>query len=142
VLDTNLKGPFFAAQAAAQQMIAHKREGRIVNIASVAAVRTLGHQAPYGMAKAGMVQMTHSMAREWGRYGINTNAICPGYIRTDIAGEFWETEGGVKLIAGLPRRRLGEPRDLDALLLLLCSGEAARFINGSSIIADDGMTSW
>jgi NAD(P)-dependent dehydrogenase (short-subunit alcohol dehydrogenase family) len=68
VLDTNLKGPFFAAQAAARQMIAHRRDGRIVNIASIAAVRTLGHQAPYGMAKAGMVQMTHSMAREWGRH--------------------------------------------------------------------------
>ena len=142
VLDTNLKGPFFAAQAAAQQMIRHQREGRIVNIASVAALRTLGHQAPYGMAKAGMVHMTHSMAREWGRHGINTNAICPGYIRTEIGGEFWETEAGAKLVASLPRRRLGEPRDLDALLLLLCSGEASRFINGSIITADDGMTSW
>ena len=142
VLDTNLKGPFFAAQAAAQQMIRHQREGRIVNIASVAALRTLGHQAPYGMAKAGMVHMTHSMAREWGRHSINTNAICPGYIRTEIGGEFWETEAGAKLVASLPRRRLGEPRDLDALLLLLCSGEASRFINGSIITADDGMTSW
>ncbi len=142
VLDTNLKGPFFAAQSAALQMIAHRRPGRIVNIASVAAMRTIGHQAPYGMAKAAMVHMTHSMAREWGRHGINTNAICPGYIRTEIAGEMWETEAGAKLVASLPRRRLGEPRDLDALLLLLCSGEASRFINGSVITADDGMTSW
>jgi NAD(P)-dependent dehydrogenase (short-subunit alcohol dehydrogenase family) len=142
VLDTNLKGPFFAAQAAAQQMIAHQRAGRIVNIASVAAFRTLGHQAPYGMAKAAMVHMTKSMAREWGRHGINTNAICPGYIETELAGEYWQTEGGQKLIAGLPRKRLGEARDLDGLLLLLCSGEASRFINGSAMVADDGHMAW
>ena len=82
--------------------------------------------------------MTQCMAREWGRHGINTNAICPGYIKTEIGGDFWETEAGAKLIASLPRRRLGEPRDLDGLLLLLCSGEASRFINGTSIVADDG----
>jgi NAD(P)-dependent dehydrogenase (short-subunit alcohol dehydrogenase family) len=142
VLDTNLKGPFFAAQAAALQMIAHKREGRIVNIASIAAMRTLGHQSAYGIAKAGMVHMTHSMAREWGRHGINSNAICPGYIRTEIAGDYWDTEQGAALINRLPRKRLGEPRDLDGLLLLLCSGEASRFINGAEIVADDGMISW
>ena len=139
VLDTNLKGPFFVAQAAARQMIAAKRPGRIVNIASVASFRTLGHQAPYSIAKAGLEMMTRCMAREWGRHGINTNAICPGYIRTEIAGDFWETEPGAKLIAALPRRRLGEPRDLDALLLLLCSGEASQFINGAAMIADDGL---
>ncbi len=142
VLDTNLKGPFFVAQAAARQMIAHKLPGRIVNIASVASFRTLGQQAPYGMAKAAMVHMTQDMAREWGRHGINTNAICPGYIRTEIAGDYWATEAGAKLINGLPRKRLGEPRDLDGLLLLLCSGEAARFINGASMTADDGMCAW
>jgi NAD(P)-dependent dehydrogenase (short-subunit alcohol dehydrogenase family) len=142
VIDTNLKAPFFAAQAAAQQMIEAKRGGRIVNIGSVAAFRTLGHQAPYSMSKAGISMMTQCMAREWGRHGINTNAICPGYIKTEIGGDFWETEAGAKLVASLPRRRLGEPRDLDALLLLLCAGEAARFINGASIVADDGAMAW
>jgi NAD(P)-dependent dehydrogenase (short-subunit alcohol dehydrogenase family) len=139
VLDTNLKGPFFVAQAAARQMIAARRGGRIVNIGSVASFRTIGHQAPYAMAKAGIAMMTQCMAREWGRHGINTNAICPGYIKTEIAGDFWDSEGGARLIASLPRRALGEPRDLDALLLLLCSGEAARFINGAAIVADDGL---
>lgn len=139
VLDTNLKGPFFAAQAAAKQMIAARRGGRIVNIGSVASFRTIGHQAPYAMAKAGIAMMTQCMAREWGRHGINTNAICPGYIKTEIAGDFWDSEAGAKLVASLPRRALGEPRDLDALLLLLCSGEAARFINGAAIVADDGL---
>jgi NAD(P)-dependent dehydrogenase (short-subunit alcohol dehydrogenase family) len=142
VLDTNLKGPFFVAQAAARQMIATRRGGRIVNIGSVASFRTIGHQAPYAMAKAGIAMMTQCMAREWGRHGINTNAICPGYIKTEIGGDFWETEAGAKLIASLPRRRLGEPRDLDGLLLLLCSGEASRFINGAALVADDGQLAW
>jgi len=139
VLDTNLKGPFFVAQAAARQMLAHRRGGRIVNIGSVASFRTIGQQAPYAMAKAGIAMMTQCMAREWGRHGINTNAICPGYIQTEIGGDFWGTEGGQKLIASLPRRRLGEPQDLDGLLLLLCDGAASRFINGTSIVADDGL---
>jgi NAD(P)-dependent dehydrogenase (short-subunit alcohol dehydrogenase family) len=138
VLDTNLKGPFFVAQAAARQMIAAGRGGRIVNIGSIASFRTIGHQAPYAIAKAGIEMMTRCMAREWGRHGINTNAICPGYIETEISGTFWQTDAGRKLVAALPRRRLGEPRDLDALLLLLCGGEAARFINGAAMVADDG----
>ncbi len=142
VLDTNLKGAFFMAQAAARQMIAAKREGRIVNIASAAGLRTMGQLGTYGMSKAAMVHMTKSMAREWGRHGINVNAICPGYIATEISAEFLETEGGKRLVAGLPRRRMGEPRDLDALLLLLCSGEASRFINGAAMAADDGFTAY
>ncbi len=142
VMATNLKGAFFMAQAAARQMIAHRVEGRIVNIASIAGLRALGQLSTYSMSKAAMVQMTKSMAREWGRHGINTNAICPGYIATEISTDFVDTEGGRKLLASLPRRRLGEPRDLDGLLLLLCSGEPSRFLNGSIIAADDGFTAF
>ncbi len=138
VMNVDVKGAFFAAQEAARQMIAHQRQGRIVNIASIAAFRALGQQAPYSMAKAALVAMTKCQAKEWGRHGINSNAICPGYIRTEIGGDFWDTEGGAKLIAGLPRRRMGEARDLDGLLKLLCSGEASRFINGAAMVADDG----
>ena len=140
VMATNLKGAFFTAQAAARQMIAHGIDGRIVNIASIAGLRALGQLSTYSMSKAAMVQMTKSMAREWGRHGINTNAICPGYIATEISAGFVHTEGGRKLLASLPRRRLGEPRDLDGLLLLLCSCEPARFLNGAIIAADDGFT--
>ena len=141
VMATNLKGAFFMAQAAARQMIAHRIPGRIVNIASIAGLRALGQLSTYSMSKAAMVQMTKSMAREWGRHDINTNAICPGYIATEISADFVHTDGGRKLLASLPRRRLGEPRDLDGLLLLLCSGEPARFLNGAIIAADDGFTS-
>ena len=141
VLDTNLKGAFFAAQAAARQMIAHGTPGRIVNIASVAALRTLGQVGTYCMSKAALTHMTHCMAREWGRHGINTNAICPGYIETEISADFLATEAGQRMVNTLPQRRMGAPSDLDALLLLLCSLTPSRFINGSVMVADDGFTS-
>ncbi len=142
VMHTNLKGAFFMAQAAARQMIAHKIPGRIVNIASIAGLRALGQLSTYSMSKAAVVQMTKSMAREWGRHGINTNAICPGYIATEISADFVETDAGRRLLSSLPRKRLGEPRDLDGVLLLLCADEPARFLNGAIIAADDGFTSF
>jgi len=85
-----------------------------------------------------VVQMTKAMALEWARHGINTNAMCPGYIETDINRHHWDTDAGQKLIQMLPRKRLGTPEDLDGLLLLLAS-DASRFINGAVMTADDGM---
>jgi len=93
----------------------------------------------YSMSKAAVIHMTRAMALEWGRHGINVNAICPGYIETDINRDWWETEGGKKLISMLPRRRVGKPEQLDGLLLLLAS-DHADFINGAAIAADDGLT--
>lgn len=141
VLDTNLKGAFFVAQAAARQMIRAGSGGRIVNIGSVAGLRTLGQQGPYCASKAGLAHLTRCMAREWGRHGINCNAMAPGYIATEMAAGFLETDAGRRLVEGLPRRRMGEAADLDALLLLLCSDAPARFINGAVMVADDGLTS-
>ena len=138
VLDTNLKAPFFLAQAAARQMIEHRIEGRIVNIASVAGERAISQLSTYGMSKAGLIQMTRQMAREWSRHGINTNAICPGYIATEISADFLQSDAGARWVTQLPRKRMGAPADLDGVLKLLCSGAAARFINGAIIAADDG----
>jgi NAD(P)-dependent dehydrogenase (short-subunit alcohol dehydrogenase family) len=144
VFETNVKGAFFVAQAVAQRMIGRAREqsdfhGRIVNIASVAGLRVLAQIGVYCMSKAAVVQMTKAQALEWGRYGINVNAICPGYIRTEINDDYWETEGGQKLVQMLPRRRVGQPADLDGLLLLLVA-EESQFINGAVITADDGLS--
>jgi NAD(P)-dependent dehydrogenase (short-subunit alcohol dehydrogenase family) len=144
VFATNVKGAFFVAQEVAQRMIARSKggpgfRGRIVNIASVAGLRVLPQIGLYCMSKAAVIQMTRAQALEWGRYGINVNAICPGYIRTEINDEYWETEGGRKLIQMLPRRRIGQPEDLDGTLLLLVA-EESQFINGAIIAADDGMS--
>jgi NAD(P)-dependent dehydrogenase (short-subunit alcohol dehydrogenase family) len=89
------------------------------------------------MSKAALVHMTRSMALEWGRFGINVNALCPGYIDTEINHHQWQTEGGQKLIATLPRKRIGEPKDLDTALMMLCANES-HFINGAVLAADDG----
>lgn len=140
VMDTNLKGAFFVAREVAAQMMRHKVKGRIVNIASVAANRYLGQLGIYGMSKAAVVYMTKAMAAEWARNDINTNAICPGYIETEMNRDHWETEAGKKLIAMLPRKRVGDPADLDGTVLLLSSPHA-HFINGAIINVDDGL-SW
>jgi NAD(P)-dependent dehydrogenase (short-subunit alcohol dehydrogenase family) len=145
VFDTNTRGAFFAAQEVGKRMLARARGaapgtytgGRIVNIASMAGLRVLGQIGVYCMSKAAVVHMTRAMALEWGKFGINVNAICPGYIDTEINHHHWQTEQGQKLVAMLPRKRLGEPRDLDALLVMLCSNES-HFINGAVIAADDG----
>lgn len=144
VMDTNQRGAFFVAQEVAKRMIARakgdsKKAHRIINIASVAGLRVLPQIGIYCVSKAAVVHMTKSMAVEWGRYGINVNAICPGYISTEINQDHFETEQGRNLINMLPRKRLGQPEDLDGLLLLLASDES-RFINGAIITADDGMS--
>jgi NAD(P)-dependent dehydrogenase (short-subunit alcohol dehydrogenase family) len=89
------------------------------------------------MSKAAMIQMTKAMAMEWGKFGINVNAICPGYIDTEINNHHWQTEAGQKLVAMLPRKRVGKPEDLDALIVLLASAQS-HFVNGAIIAADDG----
>jgi NAD(P)-dependent dehydrogenase (short-subunit alcohol dehydrogenase family) len=139
IMDTNLKGAFFVAQAVGRRMIATKRPGRIINIASAAGLRPLGQISVYSMSKAGVIHMTRSMALEWGRYGINVNALCPGYIETEINRDYWNTDGGRKLVSMLPRRRVGKPEDLDGLILLLASDRSG-FVNGAVIAADDGLT--
>jgi hypothetical protein len=138
VMNTNAKGAFFVAQAVGRAMIAARRPGHIINIASVAGLRVLGHLSVYCMSKAAVIQMTRALALEWGRYGINVNALCPGYIETEINRDYWETDAGKKLVGMLPRRRVGKPEDLDGLLLLLAS-ERSGFVNGAAIVADDGL---
>lgn len=142
VFDTNTRGAFFVAQAVAKRMIGRAKEdpqrsARIINVASMAGLRVLAQIGVYCMSKAAVVHMTKAMALEWGRYGININAVCPGYIETEINAHHWQTEAGQKLISMLPRRRIGKPEDLDGVMLLLASGQSG-FINGAVIAADDG----
>jgi NAD(P)-dependent dehydrogenase (short-subunit alcohol dehydrogenase family) len=145
VMDTNTRGAFFVAQAVAKRMIARSKGeapgtftgGRIVNVASVAGLRVLSRIGVYAMSKAAVVHMTRAMALEWGRFGINVNALCPGYIDTEINHHQWQGEAGQKLIQMLPRKRVGQPQDLDAALMMLCANES-HFVNGAVIAADDG----
>jgi NAD(P)-dependent dehydrogenase (short-subunit alcohol dehydrogenase family) len=145
MFNTNVKGAFFVAQEVGKRMLARAKGaapgtftgGRIVNIASMAGLRVLPQIGVYCMSKAAVIQMTKAMALEWGKFGINVNAICPGYIDTEINHRHWQTEQGKKLMQMLPRKRVGQVKDLDALLVMLCSNES-HFINGAVIAADDG----
>ena len=145
IFDTNVKGAFFVAQEVGKRMLARSRGaapgsftgGRIINIASMAGLKVLPQIGAYCMSKAAVVQMTRAMALEWGRFGINVNAICPGYIDTEINHHHWQTEQGKKLMDMLPRKRVGQPQDLDALLVMLASDQS-HFVNGAVIAADDG----
>jgi NAD(P)-dependent dehydrogenase (short-subunit alcohol dehydrogenase family) len=144
VLNTNLKGAFFVAGEVARRMIVRAKgqadfRGRIVNIASVAGLQVLPQIGVYCISKAAVIQMTRAQALEWGRYGINVNALCPGYIRTEINDAHWDTEAGHKLVQMLPRKRVGRPEDLDGALLLMVADES-QFINGAVLTADDGLS--
>jgi NAD(P)-dependent dehydrogenase (short-subunit alcohol dehydrogenase family) len=145
VFNTNVKGAFFVAQEVGKRMLARARGaapgtytgGRIVNVASMAGLRVLPQIGVYAMSKAAVVHMTRAMALEWGKYGINVNAICPGYIETEMNHHHWATDQGRKLVQMMPRKRVGQPEDLDALIVMLCSNES-HFMNGAVIAADDG----
>ena len=137
IMDTNVKGMFFVAQTVGARMLHHKIQGRIVNIASIGAFKPLPGLTAYSMSKAAVAMMTKGMAREWAKNHIAVNAICPGFIKTELNSDWFETEGGQKQIMGFPRRRLGNESDLDATLLLLCSSHAS-FITGSLFTIDDG----
>jgi len=135
ILDTNLKGAFLVGQAAARLM--RGNGGAIVNVASILGERVVSQLAPYAASKAGLLQLTRAMALEWARYGIRVNALCPGYIETDLNRDFFQTEAGQAMIRRIPQRRLGRPEDLDGALLLLAS-QAGAFMTGTAITIDGG----
>jgi NAD(P)-dependent dehydrogenase (short-subunit alcohol dehydrogenase family) len=137
VIDTNLKGVWLVAQAAAKRMVENKVKGAIVNIASILGMRVAGGVAPYAISKAGVIQMTKALALEWARYGIRVNALAPGYFETELNDDFFNEAAGQALIKRIPQRRLGELRELEGPLLLLASG-AGSYMTGSVIVADGG----
>ncbi|QEL24423.1 SDR family oxidoreductase [Bosea sp. F3-2] len=137
VLDTNLKGVFLVAQAVARGMRESGKGGAIVNIASILGHRVAGGVSAYAASKAGVIQLTKALALEWARDGLRVNALCPGYIETDINRDFFATEAGQQLVKRIPQRRLGRPEELDGALLLLASA-AGSYITGATIEVDGG----
>ena len=139
-LAINLKGAILTAREGAKRMMAQgTQNGRIVLIASITAFEPSPGLVAYSASKAGVVQAARSMAREWARKGICINTISPGYIRTEINQDWFETEAGAKQIARFPRKRLMEQHGLDAMLLFLCS-DASEFVTGTDFVLDDGQT--
>jgi NAD(P)-dependent dehydrogenase (short-subunit alcohol dehydrogenase family) len=139
VVNTNLRGAWLVAQTAGKRWLMTRRPGIIVNIASILGLRTIGQVAPYNASKAGLIHLTRALAMEWARHDIRVNAICPGYIETEMNRDFWKTPGGQRLIERIPQRRIGQPEHLDGALLLLAS-EAGAFMTGSVLTVDGGHT--
>lgn len=141
VVGTNFTGLYLTAREGAKRMIAagfqDSERGRIVLIGSITAGLTGQGDAAYGAVKAGVAHLGRQFAREWVRQGINVNTIQPGYIQTEIAGDWFQTEGGARQIAAFHRRRLCPLDALDAPLVFLCS-DASRHVTGATLTVDDG----
>jgi NAD(P)-dependent dehydrogenase (short-subunit alcohol dehydrogenase family) len=136
-VDTNLKGAFLVAQAAAKLMCQQATGGAIVNIASILGLRVAGQLAAYLTSKAGIVQLTKGMALELARHRVRVNALCPGYIETDLNREFFASDTGRALIKRIPQRRLGQASELEGPLLLMCS-DAGSYMTGAVLAVDGG----
>ncbi|HEX4848177.1 MAG TPA: SDR family oxidoreductase [Novosphingobium sp.] len=141
VVNTNFIGLYLTAREGARRMIkagfkTHGR-GRVVLIGSITAELTAQGDAAYAATKAGVAHLGRQFAREWVRQGINVNTIQPGYIQTEIADDWFETEGGKAQIAAFHRKRLCPIEALDAPLLLLAS-DASAHITGATLTVDDG----
>ncbi|AWK89939.1 glucose 1-dehydrogenase [Azospirillum thermophilum] len=143
VIATNLTGCARVAREVARHMRdgaadgTGRTGGSIVNIASILGLRVAGQVAPYAASKAGLVQLTRAMALELARHGIRVNALCPGYLETELNRDFFATDAGRALVRRIPQRRLGRLEELDGPLLLLCS-DAGSYMTGSVIAVDGG----
>ncbi len=136
VMDVNLKGHVFCTKAVGKHMIKN-RYGKIINIASISGIIGLSYGSLYCASKAGLILFTRSIALEWAQYNIQINALCPGYVLTDLNKRFFESSQGQKMIKKIPMRRIAEPKEIRGITLLLAS-DASSFITGSAMVVDGG----
>ena len=139
ILDTNLRGSFFVAQAVARHMIEAKY-GRIINIGSVTSVAGYAGLGPYGASRGGIRQLTMSLADDWGPYGVTVNCLAPGWFRTEQNKVLYENEAWVEYLKDrIPLKRPGRPDDLDGAVVFLAS-EESRYVTGQTLLVDGGIS--
>jgi gluconate 5-dehydrogenase len=139
ILDTNLRGSFFVAQAVARGMI-KRGYGRIINIGSVTSVAGFAGLAPYGASRGGIKQLTMSLADDWGRHGVTVNCLAPGWFKTKQNQVLYENAAWVEYITDrIPVKRPGQPNDLDGAVVFLAS-ESSRYVTGQTLLVDGGVS--
>ena len=139
VLDTNLRGSFFVAQAVARGMV-ERGYGRIINIGSVTSVFGFAGLGPYCASRGGIRQLTMSLADDWGKHGVTVNCLAPGWFRTEQNKVLYEDPEWVAYLTDrIPVKRAGLPNDLDGAVVFLAS-EASRYITGQTLLVDGGIS--
>ena len=137
VIDTNLKGAWLVAQQVAQRLIKENKPGTIINISSIMGYRVAKAVSSYAASKAGLIQLTKSLALEWAKENIRVNAIAPGYFMTEMNEDFFAENQSENIIKNIPQRRIGQPEELAGCLLLLAS-DASSYMTGTTIVVDGG----
>ena len=139
ILDTNLRGPFFVAQAVARYMIP-RRYGRIINIGSVTSVAGYAGLGPYGASRGGIKQLTMSLADDWGPHNITVNCLAPGWFKTKQNQVMYEDQNWVDyLVDRIPLKRPGAYEDLEGTIVFLAS-DASAYVTGQTLLVDGGIT--
>jgi len=136
VIAVDMRGSFLCCRAAAREMI-KRNEGKIINISSASSYKALPGMAAYAAAKAAIIMLTKTLALELARYNIQVNTLSPGYFLTPLNRDFFETEGGKKLISGWPMRRPGNPDELKGMIVYLASS-ASSYTTGSEVHIEGG----
>lgn len=140
VLNTNLRGTFFVAQAVAKRFMIPRQYGRIINIGSVTSVFGYAGLAPYCASRGGTRQLTMSLADDWGKYGITVNTLAPGWFKTAQNAVMYENRAWVEYLEDrIPLNRPGQPHDLDGAVVFLASDESA-YITGQILLVDGGIS--
>ncbi len=138
VQKTNVDAVWHLSRAFAARLVARKSPGAIINIASLVAEKVGASSAAYAVSKAAVLHMTKAQALEWARHQIRVNAICPGYIASEMTDDYLASPAGQEMVKRIPQRRAGDPSDLDGALLLLASSRASGFMTGASLLIDGG----
>jgi NAD(P)-dependent dehydrogenase (short-subunit alcohol dehydrogenase family) len=142
VLEINLTGPFLLAKACAAKMLAARR-GSIVNVASVAGLLAVSDRAAYNASKHGLIGLTRTLAAEWGGHGVRVNAVCPGWVKTemDASDQAGGSYNDADIAGRVPMARFASPSDVAHAIAFLADDAESAFINGHTLSVDGGWAS-